>query len=521
MKRQTETSIDNREVHGKDDDPIALRQAASGGPFDVPPPVVVILLEVDKSAIRKKLPRFSQFGRSTMRSQFSFHFKKSDADVKKIWDEPIFAFDANILLHLYRYSPDTRSELIELIDKISQHLWLPEQAAYEYLKNRPTVISEQIGNLEIARKEVCDSKSKLTDQLKNKNTRSYPYYSEAAKDKYEDGTRALLDELDKSLLEISGLYNDDPTKEKIADWFEGRTGQSFTATEFDQHCEDGEVRYLEKTPPGYADAEDKRKKDTLAEKRSRYGDWLIWRQLMDHAKAEKRDVIFVTDDAKEDWWQKKGEKGDGEIITPRPELIEEFYRETGQHVLVYSFLKFLKHGRTHLNFEVSTEAEDETKTFNLEQVAKSAAFRRKTTSAAFRRAREVQALRRAGNASTSRSDDEGLWLGSEDDRMYKFKDRMEGYSRSEGADIEGLESRLKEIRNETHIRNDALRDAEMSLRVLTGDNPAKYRALSSEEWVAELNRAKLESKEAQKRILELNRIEVELMHRLGAARGHE
>jgi hypothetical protein len=239
---------------------------------------------------------------------------------------------------------------------------------------------------------------------------------------------------------------------------------------------------------------------------------------MDHAKAEKREVIFVTDDAKEDWWQKKG---DGEIFTPRPELIEEFYRETGQHVLVYSFLKFLKHGRTHLNFEVSTEAEDETKTFNLEQVAKSAANRRSAKSALFRRATELAALRRADNASTSRSDDEGLWLGSEDDENYKFQDRMRRYSRSEGADIEGLESRLKEVRNETHIRTDALQNAEMSLRALTGDNPAQYRALSSEEWLAELNRAKLESKEAQKRISELNRIEVELMHRLGAARGHK
>lgn len=453
-----------------------------------------------------------------MRSQFSFHFKKSDADVKKIWAEPIFSFDANILLHLYRYSPDTRSELIQLIDKISLHLWLPEQAAYEYLKNRPTVISEQIENLEIARKEVCDSKGKLTDQLKNKNTRSYPYYSEAAKNKYEDGTRALLDELDNSLLEIRGLYNDDPTKEKIADWFEGRTGGSFPKPEFDQHCQNGEARYLEKIPPGYADAEKKSKKDTHAEKRSRYGDWLIWRQLMDHAKTEKRDVIFVTDDAKEDWWQKKG---DGEIFTPRPELIEEFHKETGQHVLVYSFLKFLKHGRTHLDFKVSTEAEDETKTFNQEQVAKSTAFRRTTKSAAFRRAAELAALRRADNASTSRIDDEGLWLGSENDGIYKFKDRMRGYSRSEGADIEGLESRLNEVRNETNIRTDALQDAEMSLRALTGDNPAQYRALSSEEWLAELNRAKLESKEAQKRISELNRIEVELMHRLGAARGHK
>lgn len=434
-----------------------------------------------------------------MRSQFRFHFKRSDVQVEGIWGKSIFSFDANVLLHLYRYSPETRRELIEIIDKISKNLWLPEQAAYEYLKNRPTVISEQITNLDAARKEVCDSKSKLTDQLKNKNTRSHPYYSKIAKEKYEDGTRALLKELDNNLSEIKKLYNDDPTKEKIADWFEGRTGGAFIQDDFNKHCETGEERYSKKTPPGYADAKAKTKKDSLAEKRSRYGDWFIWRQLMDHAKSEKMDVIFVTDDAKEDWWL---QRGDGEIFTPRPELIEEFYEETGQHVLIYSFLKFLKHGRTHLKFAVSSEADDETKTFNLDQVAKSAASRL-----------AAKSLNKFLKGEFSRR-------ASEEDNISTLKDHEINDQFKNNRNVEQLENSLNEIRRKTRGTIEALRDAEIRYEVLTGENPDRYRALSSKEWTKEKGRAASEMEGTKNILFHLNREEVELMHLLGKLRSH-
>jgi hypothetical protein len=305
-----------------------------------------------------------------MRSLFPAHFKKSDKEVDALWKNAVFSFDANVLLHLYRYSPESRSELVATIDKIQDRLWLPEQAAYEYLKNRPQVIAEQIKHVEEAHEKVRNSKSKLTDQLENKNARAHPFYSAEAKDAYNKGVDALLVELNGSLDSLRALYSDDPTKETIADWFEGRTGQPFTDADFDTHCEEGEKRYTAKTPPGFKDGETKKAKETVSERRSRYGDWLIWRQLMDQAKTAKTDIIFVTDDAKEDWWLLRG---DNAAFTPRPELIEEFHHETGQEILIYSFLKFLKHGKNQLNFDVSSEAEDETKSIRTKDISALAA----------------------------------------------------------------------------------------------------------------------------------------------------
>lgn len=432
-----------------------------------------------------------------MRNQFPFHFKRTDKEVKEIWKNPIFSFDANILLHLYRYSPDTRIELIEIIDKISPNLWLPEQAAYEYLKNRPIVISEQIVSLEVARKEVCDSKSKLTDQLKNKNTRSHPYYSEQAKQSYEVGTRALLDELDKNLTEIKALYNDDPTKDKIADWFDGRTGEAFSDEEFEEHCQAGEERYSHKVPPGYADGENKTKKDTRSEKRSRYGDFLIWLQLMNYAKSEKKDVIFVTDDAKEDWWLLKG---DSEIFTPRPELIEEFYNVTGQQVLIYSFLKFLKHGRTHLNFSVSSDAEDETKAFSLDHIAKSTATRLNSRRLRTNRIHELARIRKKQLRIFPEMDIE---IGEPD----------------KGSEVYGsYEEKLYNVRDEIDSLVEKLNTDKVNYEILQ-DIASAFDGKNSEKWVQERSNVISEIKTAQNAISQLRELELDLVRLIDGKEG--
>lgn len=70
----------------------------------------------------------------------------------------------------------------------------------------------------------------------------------------------------------------------------------------------------------------------------RYGDYVLWSQLMDQAKAASTPVIFVTSEKKEDWWEQKGHL----TLGPRLELLEEFSRETGQRIHVYRTERFLE-----------------------------------------------------------------------------------------------------------------------------------------------------------------------------------
>jgi hypothetical protein len=60
---------------------------------------------------------------------------------------------------------------------------------------------------------------------------------------------------------------------------------------------EAERRGKEHIPPGYRD-KNKTKGDPA-------GDYIVWRQLMDEAKTRKLPVVFVTDDTKEDWYQRE------------------------------------------------------------------------------------------------------------------------------------------------------------------------------------------------------------------------
>jgi hypothetical protein len=51
-----------------------------------------------------------------MRTTFSHYYVPSDKDFAKLWDEAIFAFDANVLLNLYRYTDQTCAVLMSLME---------------------------------------------------------------------------------------------------------------------------------------------------------------------------------------------------------------------------------------------------------------------------------------------------------------------------------------------------------------------------------------------------------------------
>lgn len=88
---------------------------------------------------------------------------------------------------------------------------------------------------------------------------------------------------------------------------------------------EGETRYNHLIPPGYEDR-DKDKDDKT--KTKKFGDLIVWKEVLQKAQENDRPFIFITDDEKEDWWQLNiqnshlGKKV--ELVGPRPELVSEF-----------------------------------------------------------------------------------------------------------------------------------------------------------------------------------------------------
>ncbi len=92
-------------------------------------------------------------------------------------------------------------------------------------------------------------------------------------------------------------------------------------------------------------------------------------------KAENENikaVIFITDDAKEDWWYKLDSRGD-EIIGPRAELREEICKNSKIDIFtIYNTSDFLSAGKDLLNVNISNDSVSDAETtfkFNISNIA--------------------------------------------------------------------------------------------------------------------------------------------------------
>src|SRR5690606_14823447 len=55
-----------------------------------------------------------------------------------------------------------------------------------------------------------------------------------------------------------------------------------------------------------------------------YGDFFIWKEILDYSKINSKNIVLVTNDQKDDWW----EICKGKTIGPRTELRREFAEVT-------------------------------------------------------------------------------------------------------------------------------------------------------------------------------------------------
>jgi hypothetical protein len=280
-----------------------------------------------------------------MRSMFPGQFRPTADDFKTLWSDCIFGVDANVLLNLYRYSPETRRELERALTSVRAQLFIPHQAAKEFLKNRLTVTAGQAEEYTKAIRTITD----LTSVLSNK--KKHPFLPEAELPKFSEQVKKLVDQLQaQQVLLLDRLVNDE-ILEFVQAIFENKTGAPLEEETLSAITADGERRYQEEIPPGYKDG----KKDASGDPYRKYGDLIVWRQLILKAKSESKPVIFVTDDKKEDWWLEQS----GRTIGPRTELREEFISEVGKDFWMYTVDKFIEEAARSSNTKVSAQVIEE------------------------------------------------------------------------------------------------------------------------------------------------------------------
>ncbi|WP_318436113.1 PIN-like domain-containing protein [Photobacterium leiognathi] len=285
-----------------------------------------------------------------MKNIFPGHFKVKD--IEGVWNNAHFIIDANVILNLYRYSDVTRQALEKALMANKDKLFITNQAAKEFLNNRLIVTSGQA-------KEYTTAIKSINDLLKSLSTKErHPFLEQEKLDSFNEVSGSVIEELEKKQKELLDKLSNDEILDFIEDVFEGKTGKPYTEKELVKIAEEGESRYESNIPPGYKDG----KKNSSEDPYKKFGDLIVWKQTIDFAKSKKTPIVFITDDKKEDWWLEQS----GRTIGPRPELVEEFIKETKQEFLMYTVDKFVQESASRKHKEVSADILTELQKFSEE-----------------------------------------------------------------------------------------------------------------------------------------------------------
>jgi hypothetical protein len=276
-----------------------------------------------------------------MREQFPWFFDPTEEELQRLWDEATFAFDANVLLNLYRVDRETTEDYFKIFQAFGDRIFLPHEAANQFFHNRRGVIRTEQNSFSKAKDEVekwverRTSFENLKQQLRGGNIgQIIEDEIESVFDgrgDYEEEVEEVKDDLIERIEDLQERFTptgttranaeEDEILDELMEIFDGKTGEPLDE-DMEDLKEKAQERYESEKPPGYEDYDGE---DELG--RGECEDYLIWKQLMDFAEREGEDFVFITSERKEDWWEVDEAYNP---VRPRHELMREFGRKTEQ-----------------------------------------------------------------------------------------------------------------------------------------------------------------------------------------------
>lgn len=309
-----------------------------------------------------------------MRDKFSIYYNiYKKKDIEKIWKDELtlFIFDTNVLLNLYKYDEKTRSDFISIIESVQDKIWMPFHVGLEYHRNRFKKIKE--------RQDLINEVLKGFDKIKFKvniedpgiskflsNTLQKKFFPEMYK-KVEEFNKStiqkftkteenaiekicqLKSEFEEMVNNQVSIYEDNILREIERLFSKNRIGENIFNKQnlIDEIDREGEERFKNKIGPGFCDLEDKKGlvfsfNDLTYQ--NKFGDLYIFKQIIDHVKKSGiKNVIFISDDNKDDWVAKTSIQGKN-FIFPRSELVEELIlKANAEDFMIIQSNKFVEY----------------------------------------------------------------------------------------------------------------------------------------------------------------------------------
>ncbi|MFE1819582.1 PIN-like domain-containing protein [Streptomyces anulatus] len=265
----------------------------------------------------------SNYHRGSFTDGYEGYWRKSAADVEHAIKSSTIVLDTNALLSIYRMESTARGEYLTVLGALAPRLWIPRQVVEEFHRNRISSLDSHVNALREKSKAVGEAVNELQKRLKDLAKlrslagRQIQEYMKPFDESLAGIEARIESDLSEFDLNAGGLAAHDPILDSLSRMLDGRVGGEFGKDEIEAARGEARRRGESEQPPGYRDY--KRKGD------EGLGDCILWLQMLDHAAEEKRAVLFISTDTKDDWIRYQC----GLVIGPRPELIKEMREKAG------------------------------------------------------------------------------------------------------------------------------------------------------------------------------------------------
>lgn len=82
---------------------------------------------------------------------FQAYRTPADSDYSALLTQGMIVLDTNVLLDLYRYNKEACDDLLSILDRLNERLWIPHQVMNEFWRNREEVLQDKRGTVKIIR----------------------------------------------------------------------------------------------------------------------------------------------------------------------------------------------------------------------------------------------------------------------------------------------------------------------------------------------------------------------------------
>ncbi|MER6466796.1 PIN-like domain-containing protein [Streptomyces sp. NPDC001228] len=255
-----------------------------------------------------------------MRAAFSEYYSPTDEEYRAILTTGTIVLDANVLLAPYKLGADARKQTFSILESLRERIWIPYQAGWEFFENRPNVIAGEDKVYQGLLKPLTDAIAKLENHFDT--LKGHPVVTD------EERVRIMrhVEDAVSSVQRLSGgrdgrledALQFDPVLQQWEVILAGRLGDQPSDETVADREEMAEKRYASKIPPGHLDSE---------KESNKYGDALLWLDLLEKVRANPGPVLMITNDVKEDWYRRQS----GRTIGPRVELVREMATVGGKY----------------------------------------------------------------------------------------------------------------------------------------------------------------------------------------------